>query len=145
MKTNKVEDAVLADKNEEHSFRLSQVKQMIDKALMKSKKRRDSQGAEMAEKTVFNAFNCVPLRDNKERSALQSRWLFVQLSVTFSMKVSSPGNMQKVAMKATVFAMMIKAVFGALMKERKLLVPIITFVANIVKKESVGIKNIKKI
>lgn len=53
--TDKAVEPNVANKNGNCWVRLSKVKRMIDQALMVSERKRDSQLAEMAEKTVFDA------------------------------------------------------------------------------------------
>lgn len=53
--TNDVEDVGTANKNGDRLVRLSEVKSMIDQALVKFEKRRNSQVAQMAEMTVIDA------------------------------------------------------------------------------------------
>lgn len=109
---------------------------MIDKAVIKSRKKRDCKVAGMAEKTIFNAMEMcvVEAQDRPIRLTVLVNIRSVTEN-TMDKKVVS-GHMQRAVMRTVAHPIIIEAVSDALSKIDDLMIPIAAFVWSYVEKES---------
>lgn len=111
-------------------IRLLEVMTMIDLALMKFEKKRNSQVSEMAKETVIGARGmcAVEAQDSPVRSTVS---LAIQSVIgNIPGKEVVAGRLQRTAMRAVVHPSVVKAVFDALLKSDVLMAPITTFELN---------------
>lgn len=142
--TDKTDEPNAAKKDGDRWDQLSEVKSMIDEALIESDKSRDSQVAKMTENMSIDAMKLFSVE--VQHGTVQSIVSLAIYSVAGNLlhKKLAADHMQKTATKAVVHLSMIRAVADALLKKDNLLASISTFASNYVEKSQLASRKRKK-